>query len=128
MDCLTQVTTAMVLRFHETDDKINAFFSTEATTLDDARVQEIGSGILSLCNLAASTAKRIVIDFRSIGWMSSAMIGELVLLNKAAKSQRLDVRLTNVAPNILEVLKITRLHKVFRIDDDDPGLTGIPST
>ncbi len=70
------------------------------------------------------TAKRLLVDFRGVQFMSSAMIGKLVLLNKAAKQQSLDLRFANISPNVLEVFKITRLHELFRPDDDNPDLLG----
>ena len=118
----------MTLCFQETSDKIIVSF-TEATILDEARIQEVGSGILGLCKRAVSTTKRMVFDFGGVRFLTSAMIGELVLLNKATKQQSLDIRAVNLSPNVHEVLKITRLHKVFRNDDDDPGFlgTGVPN-
>jgi anti-anti-sigma regulatory factor len=62
--------------------------------------------------------------------MSSAMIGKLVLLHKNAQQNSIDLRLARISENVLEVLKITRLAKVFRVDDDDPDLldSGAPNS
>lgn len=113
----------MTFRVRETPDKIIVFFP-DAKFLDDDRNQEIGRGLRDICDRAVSTAKRVIVDFSGILFMSSGTIGELVLLNKAAKQHSLDLRLAKLAPNLLEVFKITRLNKVFRFDDDDPDLIG----
>ena len=117
----------MTLRFRETPDEIIMFF-TEAFVSDDNRILDVGD-LDEFCERAARTAKSIISDFRGIQFMTSKMIGELVLLNNAIKQHSLAMRFVNLSPNVHEVFKITRLHKVFRIDDDDPGLlgTGVPN-
>ena len=117
----------MTLRFRETPDEIILFF-TDALVSDDVQILDIDD-LGDFCERAARTAKSIVFDFRGIQFMTSRMIGELVLLNKAIKQHSLAMRFVNLSPNVHEVFKITRLHKVFRIDDDDPGLlgTGVPN-
>jgi anti-sigma B factor antagonist len=117
----------MILRFRETPDEIIVFFS-EANISDDLQILEVRD-LFDFCKRAAITAKGMVFDFRSIQLLTSAMIGELVLLNKATKQQSLDVRFVNLSPDMHEVFKITRLHKLFRIDDDDPGFlsAGVPN-
>jgi anti-anti-sigma factor len=113
----------MTLYIRETADEIIVFF-TDAKIVDEAQIQEVGGGLLDICKQATSTAKRLLVDFRGIQFMSSAMIGKLVLLSKAAKQRSLDLRFANISPNVLEVFKITRLHTVFRLDDDNPDLLG----
>ena len=110
----------MTLRFCETADEIVLFFD-RANSSDE--LFEVGS-ITDFCKWAASTAKRTHIDFGGIQFMASATIGELLFLNKVAKRQSLDIRIVHVSPSIQEVFKLTGLHKVFRTDDDDPGLLG----
>ncbi len=113
----------MTLRFHETPDKITIFFS-DAKIVDENQIQEIGSGLLDICQRAASCSKRLIVDFRGVRFMSSAMLNKFLLLAKAAKQHSLDLRLSNLAPEMLEVFRITRLNRCFRFDDDDPDLLG----
>jgi anti-sigma B factor antagonist len=113
----------MSLQFRETPDKVIVNF-TDAKILDEGRIQEIGSSLLDICKCAGDAAKRLVVDFRGVQSMSSAMIGKLVLLNKMARQYSLDLRMANISKNVLEVFKLTGLNKVFRFDDDDPDLPG----
>lgn len=113
----------MTLHFRETPDKIIVSF-TDARILDEARVQEIGESLLDVCKQAAGAAKRLIVDFRGVRCMSSAMIGKLVLLNHMAWQNSLDLRVANIGKNVLEVFRITRLNKGFRFADDDPDLLG----
>lgn len=125
---LIHVTVAMTLCFRETPDKIIVFFA-DATIQNEAAIQEVGGGLLDICKRAARTGKKLLVDFRGVQFMSSAMIGNVVILNKAAKRQSVELRLANISPNFLEVFRITRLNEVFRMDDDDPDLlgTGVPN-
>ena len=116
----------MTFRMRETADEIILFFA-EANISDDLQVLDVAN-LSDFCRRTASTAKRAIFDFRGIQFMTSAMIGELVLLNKATKQHSLDIRFVHLSPNVHEVFKVTQLNKVFRNDDDAPGLlgTGVP--
>ncbi len=75
-----------------------------------------------------TTGKRLVVDFDGVPWMTSALIGQLVLLNKFAKMNDVVLRLANVSKNVMEVFRITRLNKVFQFGnrDDGPDFLGSP--
>ena len=113
----------MTLHFRETPEKIIVCFP-DARDLDEARIHEIGKSLLSVCNQAADANKRLIVDFRGISFMSFAMIGKLILLNKLAKQNSLDLRLANINPNVFQEFMLMRINDVFRFDDDDPDLLG----
>lgn len=100
---VNETTEALVVRF------------VSARILDEATILEIGNDLLSILERARHT-KRMVLDFERVQFMSSAMIGKLVLLNKKAKAEQIDLRLRHVQPNVLDVLKLTRLNKLFTIE------------
>jgi anti-sigma B factor antagonist len=57
--------------------------------------------------------------------MSSAMLGKLVQLQKRSKNDKIKLKLCAIAKNPLEVFKITRLDKLFKIKDTrDKALEG----
>jgi anti-sigma B factor antagonist len=68
---------------------------------------------------AATQSKKMLLNFQGVQFMSSAMIGKLVLLNKKAKTAEIDLKFCTISPNVLEVFKITRLNKVFKIFADE---------
>ncbi len=90
---------------------------TDAKILDEARIQQIGQ---ELMNAAASAGqkKKMLLNFQGVQFMSSAMIGKLVLLNKKCKTDEVALKMCSISTNVLEVFKITRLNKVFEIFDD----------
>ena len=94
---------------------------TESRILDEATIQQIGAELLE-CITAASD-KKLLLDFDGVTFMSSAMIGKLVLLHKKCKDQDVKLKVCNISDNVMEVFKITRLHKVFDIQKDrDKGV------
>ncbi len=106
------------LPYEDTKDSIIVSF-VDVKILDDTRIQQISKELMDLADRASSQKKKMVLDFQDVQFMSSAMLGRLILLNKKAKADMVDLRLSNIAPNVLEVFKITRLNKVFKIGDDD---------
>ena len=103
------------LQLEEHDDVLVVKF-TDAKILDDARIQQIGKELLDMTGQAPSG--KVVLNFQGVAFMSSAMIGKLVLLNKKCKSTKIDLKLCDISPNVNEVFKIMRLNKVFEIYKD----------
>jgi hypothetical protein len=66
-----------------------------------------------MAQAAEAPSKKLVLNFKGVQFMSSAMIGKLVLLNKKAKADEIHLKLCDISPNVLEVFKITRLNKVL---------------
>jgi anti-sigma B factor antagonist len=87
---------------------------TSQKILSDVLIAQIGRELLELADQANG---KMVLDFQGVTFMSSAMIGKIVLLNKKCKANNTTVKLCNIAPSIMEVFEITRLNKVFSIYD-----------
>lgn len=90
---------------------------TDAKILDEARIQQIGQELMN-CATTAAQKKKMLLNFLGVQFMSSAMIGKLVLLNKKCKTDEVILKMCSISPNVMEVFKITRLNKVFEIFDD----------
>ena len=69
--------------------------------------------------LEKTEEKQVVLDFRPVEFMASSMLGKLVQLNKKCGEYRVKLKLCSIAPEILEVFKITKLNKVFDIQPDE---------
>ena len=81
--------------------------------LDEANIQEIGQGLNVLIDERPNP--KILLDFSTVDHLSSAALGMLINANKRLKEKNGQLRLTNIKPQILEVFKITKLDKLFRI-------------
>ena len=110
----------MCWNFDETDRHLVIYFTTPKI-LTESQVTEIGLGFQDMCKRAASVHKNLVIDFRGVEFMSSFLMGKIVLLNKEALTNNVKIGFMNVGPNVLEVFRICRLDKVFRLYGGDGG-------
>jgi anti-sigma B factor antagonist len=102
-----------LLKTIESEGVLVVFF-TEAKILDEAKIQKIGTELVEAAAQADST-KRLLLNFKGVAFMSSAMIGKLVLLNKKCKTDGITLKLCEIAGNVAEVFKIMKLNKVFDI-------------
>jgi anti-sigma B factor antagonist len=105
------------LKIQEIEDVLVVYF-TDAKILDEARIAQIGSELMNAV-ASASQKKKMLVNFQGVQFMSSAMIGKLVLLNKKCKTDEVVLKMCNISPNVMEVFKITKLNKVFEIFDTE---------
>ncbi len=84
--------------------------------LDEANIQELGRELFEL--VEKDGRKRIVLNFATVEFLSSAALGKLITLNKKARTHGTELKLSNIRPEIYEVFAITRLNKLFDIKDD----------
>ncbi len=85
--------------------------------LDEANIQELGQELFDL--VEEEGRKRVVLNFSTVEFLSSAALGKLITLNKKAKATGTALKLSNIRPEIYEVFAITRLNKLFDIKDDE---------
>ena len=104
------------LRTETTDQGVLVVSFTDAKILDEAKIQQIGKELMEL--VPQATSSKMLLDFTGVSFMSSAMIGKLVLLHKKCKSSDVTMKVCSISDNVMEVFKITRLHKVFDIQND----------
>lgn len=70
--------------------------------------------------LGKSDQQQVILDFAPVKFMASAMLSKLVAFQKKCEEFRAKLKLCSVAPDILQVFKITKLNKVFDIQPDEP--------
>jgi anti-sigma B factor antagonist len=85
--------------------------------LSEQNIQILGEQLLDLVN--ESDSKKLLLNFHNVEYMSSAVLGMLVTLNKKVKAVRGKLILCSIDPKIREVFAITNLDKVFVIRDDE---------
>lgn len=85
----------------------------ESSLLDQGNIEQIHAELRSLVEAAA--VPKFVISFENVGFISSAVLGVLMSLNKKIQAAHGELRLANISPRILEVFKITRLDKIVKI-------------
>ena len=90
--------------------------------LDELLIQSLGDELIGLSQ--SDDVKSVVLNFEKVEFMSSAMIGKLVLLNKKCGAANKPLRFCCINDNLMEVFKLTNLDKVFQIDDDEATSLG----
>ena len=65
-----------------------------------------------------------MVDFSEVAFFSSAAIGKLISLNGRVKAHGGVMKLCNVPPEILNVLKTCKLDRVFEIRHDKADALG----
>lgn len=94
---------------------------TDSKILDSQRIEQVGKELQDAVPQAIH--KKLLLNFRGVTFMSSAMITKLVMLNKGCKAKEVTLKFCEVSPNVLEVFKITKLNKLFDIQGaEEKGL------
>ncbi len=108
----------------EIKPNLNVQYSDKATiiTFSDSKILEEKDIKLLQDSLMAIIAEtrgiNLVLDFQNVEFLSSAILGLLIRISKKIYEQDGQLKLCNIKPKILEIFKITRLTKVFDINDD----------
>jgi anti-sigma B factor antagonist len=90
---------------------------TDKKILDEQNIQIIGEQLFSLVD--ESGRKKLLLNFGTVEYMSSAALGKLITLNKKVQTAGGRLVLCNIRPEIREVFEITKLDKLFVIKRDE---------
>ena len=94
---------------------------TDAQIVDEAKIEQIGAELTNAANRAGDG--KLLLNFKTVRFMSSAVLGSLVRLQKKCKAEKTRLVLCHVSAEILKVFKITGLDRGFEIcDNEDAGL------
>ena len=85
--------------------------------LDEANIQEMGQEMFHL--VEEDNRKKLLLNFSSVEFLSSAALGKLITLEKKVKAHSGKLKLSNIRPEIYEVFAITKLNKLFDIRGDE---------
>jgi anti-sigma B factor antagonist len=102
---VTEVGNVTVVRFR--DHKI----------IEDVNIQELGQEMFRLVEVDGRD--RLLLDFSSVEFLSSAALGKLITLDKKTKAHGGILKLSNIRPEIYEVFAITKLNRLFDIRKDE---------
>ncbi len=106
----------MAINSYAKDGILTVLFM-DSRILDEAKLEELGKDLIELIN--KSTEERVILDFRNVQFMSSSMLGKLVLVQKKCKEFKAHLKMCGISPEIREVFKITKLDKLFEIESDE---------
>lgn len=90
---------------------------TDRKILEAASIQELGDELNALVDPGGH--RKLLLDFASVEFLSSAALNKLIILDRKAKAAGGKLKLCNLKPEIHEVFVITRLNQLFDIKDTD---------
>lgn len=85
--------------------------------IEDLGIQELGQELFTL--VEAENRKKLVLNFSSVDFLSSAALGKLITLEKKLKNRDGTLKLCCIRPEIYEVFAITRLNRLFDIKQEE---------
>jgi anti-sigma B factor antagonist len=92
--------------------------------LDELNVQQLGQELNDLVD--KDYVVKMVINFSKIKFLSSAVLGKLISLNKKIAAQKGRLAFCSINADIMQVFKITRLDKLIPIyEDEDEAVKGV---
>lgn len=98
-------------------DEVTVVRFVDRKILDEASIQELGQELFRL--VEEDGRKKLLLNFSSVEFLSSAALGKLITLDKKVKAHQGKLKLSNIRPEIYEVFAITKLNKLFDIKDDE---------
>lgn len=85
--------------------------------IEDINIQELGQEMFRLVEV--DNRHKLLLNFSSVDFLSSAALGKLITLDKKVKGRGGTLKLSNIRPEIYEVFAITKLNRLFDIKDDE---------
>lgn len=96
-------------------EDVNVVEFTDRKILEELSIREIEEELFGL--VAAEAPIKLLLNFKNVEHLSSAALGMLINLEKQVARADGHLMLSDINPQIFEVFKITRLHKMFEIHD-----------
>lgn len=104
------------LDVHEVGDVTVVHFR-EHKIIEDVGIQELGQELFQLVEV--ENRKKLVLNFASVDFLSSAALGKLITLDKKVKASGGQLKFCNIRREIYEVFAITKLNRLFDIKNEE---------
>ncbi len=105
---------AAMLQIHEDDGLIEARLMMDAI-VDEANIQSLDRELKAVID--GRERPLIVVNFGNVRHLSSSALGTLISFNSAVQDREGQLRLAEINGTILEVFKITKLDRIFVIEE-----------
>lgn len=89
-------------------------FAVDAQNAPDDSWPALSNGVVAL----VKNRQPVIVDLDQVQFISSAVLGKLVMLFRLAKEAGITVRFANAAPEFLETMAPVRRNKLFEFYDD----------
>jgi anti-anti-sigma factor len=106
------------ITFHDTESSMVVATLGADASLDAEGSQVFGDAIVKY--VKAHPKIRLLINFQTITYLSSAALTELLRINEAAKQNGSAIQLCGLSKEIHRVFEVTQLGKVFKVNPGEP--------
>lgn len=89
----------------------------DSSILDTVQIEQIGQQLFKLVDEQAR--KKLVLDFETVRFLSSSALGMLITLRQKSQAIKGTIILCSLRANLMEVFKITNLHKLFTFAENE---------
>lgn len=104
------------LRFERSDDTVVVYFLDRRLTAELA-ISTVSDDLYTVA--ARPDCLNFVLNFAAVEFLSSAMLGKLVVLNRTIRERGGRLVLCEICPNIRTILKYTGLELILEIHDTE---------
>jgi len=101
----------------QSNGDVTVAYFTESQILDETKIAQLTQELTKVAERIPGG--KLLLNFNDVHFMSSSVLGKLIALNKRCKADETALKLCNISPQIMEVFKITNLHRVFEIHEDE---------
>ena len=98
-----------------TKDGVKIVEFSDRKILEELSIRSIEEQLFALVD--AEEGIKLLLNFKLVEHLSSAALGMLINLEKQVAARKGKLILSEIRPQIYEVFKITRLHRLFKIHD-----------
>ncbi len=85
--------------------------------IEDSNITEVEEELFRLVD--ADGCHKLLLNFATVDFLSSAGLGRLLALDQKAKKNGCVVKLSDIRPEIQQILAITKLDRLFDIKDTE---------
>jgi len=101
----------------QTNGDVLVIYFADTNLVSSARIDEVSDALLEMMKRAEHG--KLLLNFQAVRAMASSMLGKLLKLRKLCETSKIDLKLSNICDNILEVFQVTKLNKVFDIHAEE---------
>lgn len=100
-----------------TNGDVTVVYFTDSKILDEHKINQLSEELNKVADKAAGG--KLLLNFADVHFMSSAVLGKLVSINRKCKENQTNLKMCQISPDIIKVFEITRLNKVIDIYDTE---------
>lgn len=101
----------------QSNGEVTVVYFTDSKILDEHKINQLTEELNSVAERNAGG--KLLLNFSDVHFMSSAVLGKLVSINRRCKADQTALKMCNISPDIMKVFEITKLNKVIDIYDSE---------